>query len=297
MSQQAMAGSRTNAWLLARSGPLAGTRFPMPDGTTRIGRAPDNDVVIDGDDCTTVSLYHAEISRDKESCRVRDVGSTNGTWVDGSRIAEAEVSPPVVIQLGSQGPKFALVLEDAAPGQLDRTIEIPLDIASQIAVPPAAPLSAHEELLSSAVTRARRMRAHGLGGQTMTIMRGAIDQALRQTRRRFRIIGYSLVAALVVVSSLAIWKITVLNREKRAIDAHIQQIEAELEKPAAGTDTDLLLTQLNLYQSQAETLQRTLLYRVGGMHNEGDYVTRELRSVMAEFAQKLTAFRRNSPIV
>ena len=124
MSRQAIAGSRTNAWLLSRSGPQAGTRFPMPDGTIRIGRAPDNDLVVDGAEAATVSLYHAEISKDSMSCRVRDLDSTNGTWVNGERITEAEISPPAVIRLGSQGPEFAVVQEDAAPAELDRTLEV-----------------------------------------------------------------------------------------------------------------------------------------------------------------------------
>jgi hypothetical protein len=64
MSQQLMATSRANACLLSRSGQMAGTRFPMPEGTTRIERAPDNNVVVDGSDSSTVSLHHVEIRND-----------------------------------------------------------------------------------------------------------------------------------------------------------------------------------------------------------------------------------------
>jgi len=78
-----------------------------------------------------------------------------------------------------------------------------------------------------------------------------------------------------------------LKREKRAIDAHIQQLEAELQKTSGGTDIDRLLSQLVDYQSQAESLQRSLLYRLGGVHAEGDFVTRELRSLMAELGAEV----------
>jgi pSer/pThr/pTyr-binding forkhead associated (FHA) protein len=259
----------------------------MPDATIRIGRAPDNDLVVDGADSATVSLYHAAISKDSTSCQVRDLDSTNGTWVNGERITEAEISPPAIIRLGSQGPEFALVLEDAAPAELDRTLEVLPSGAPRILAVDPAPESAYESLLSSAVARARRMRAHGVGGQTMTIMRGLVEQALRQTHRRFRIIRYSLLAALVVVSGLAIWKITALKREKSAIDTHIRQIETELAKSSAATDIDTLLSQLSDYQNQGESLQRTLLYRLGAGHYEGDFVTRELRAVMAEFGAEV----------
>jgi pSer/pThr/pTyr-binding forkhead associated (FHA) protein len=286
MSQQGIASSRAKAWLLSRSGPLAGTRFIVRDGITRLGRAPDNEVVIDGADSATVSLYHVEICN-ADSYRVRDLGSTNGTWLNGERITDAEISPPAILQLGSQGPEFAFVLEDAAPADLDRTIEIrPSDVVPQPAAA-TSPVAAHEGLLSSAVIRARRMRAHGVGGQTMSIMRGVVEQALRRSHRRFRVIGFSLLAALLAVSSLAAWKIIAFKREKRAIDAHIQQLEAELQKSSRLTEIDSLLSQLGVYQNQAESLKRNLLYRLGGSQEEGDFVTRELHSLMSEFGAEV----------
>jgi hypothetical protein len=213
MSQQLIATSGANAYLLSRSGQMAGTRFLMPEGITRIGRAPDNDVVVDGSDSSTVSLHHVEIRTDAGAYHVRDLASTNGTWLNDQRITNAQISAPAIIRLGRQGPDFAFVLEEAPPARLDRTIEVPPS-AEQIAAAGAPTTSAYEELVSSAVTRARRMRRHGVGGQTMTIMRGLIDQALKQAHRRFRIIGYSLLAALLAVVSISIWKIS-KKREER----------------------------------------------------------------------------------
>ncbi|MDR3699137.1 MAG: transglycosylase SLT domain-containing protein [Candidatus Sulfopaludibacter sp.] len=283
MPQQGITGSRTTAWLLSRSGALAGTRFQIAEGATRIGRAPDNDVIIQGANCATVSLYHLEISKNGDSCRLRDLDSTNGTWVNGERITESEISLPSVIQLGSQGPEFELVLEEAVSTGLSRTIEVPRSAVPQLPAAAPAPASEHEALLSSAVTRARRMRAHGVGGHTMAIMRGVIDEALHRTRRRFRIVGYSLLAALLAVSAVAVWKIVTSKNEKRAIDTHIQQLEAELQKAGDEKERDRLLSQLGDYQNEAESLQRTLLYRLGGARVQGDYVTQELHAVMAEF--------------
>jgi pSer/pThr/pTyr-binding forkhead associated (FHA) protein/soluble lytic murein transglycosylase-like protein len=286
MSQQLIATSRANACLLSRSGQMAGTRFPMPEGTTRIGRAPDNDVVVDGSDSSTVSLHHVEIRNDDGTYHVRDLASTNGTWLNDQRITDAQISAPAIIRLGRQGPEFAFVLEEAQPARLDRTIEVSPS-AAQIPAAGAPAASAYEKLVSSAVTRARRMRRHGVGGQTMTIMRGLIDQALQQTHRRFRIIGYSLLAALLAVASISIWKITALRREKSAIDTHIRQIDAELQKAGEGMDTGNLLSQLSDYSKEGESLQRSLLYRLSSAQDEGDFVTRELRSVMAEFGAEV----------
>jgi pSer/pThr/pTyr-binding forkhead associated (FHA) protein len=282
MSQQAIAESQVKAWLLARTGPLAGTRFPMPDGETRIGRAPDNDVVVTGAEAATVSLYHAKIIKQGRRFYVRDLGSTNGTWLDGENIAEADISRSAIVRLGHQGPEFALLWEGSGTAELDRTVEIS---ASAPLAPDWGPSRAetHESLLALAVARARRMRAHGVHGQTMTIMRGVLNKALRHSRRRLRVVGYSLAIALAVVTGLGVWKIVAMKREKNAIDARIQALEQQLQGPNPETETGRLLSQLNDYQVQAESLQHSLLYRLGGAVEEGDFVTRELRSLMAEF--------------
>jgi soluble lytic murein transglycosylase-like protein len=255
-----------------------------------VGRAPDNHVVVNGEDASTVSLYHAEICKDDGSCRVRDMDSTNGTWVNEERVIETDVSPPAVIRLGSRGPEFAIVREEPAPAELSRTIEVPLSAIPAIPADGDAVRSAYEKLLSSAVARARRMRDHGVNGQTITIMRDMVEQALertlRQTHRRFRAISVILLTALAAVSLFAVLKIGALRLEKRAIDAHIQQLDAELQKASEGMDTDRLLSQLGGYSKEGESLQQSLLYRLS-VYDQGDFVTRELRAVMAEFGAEV----------
>jgi hypothetical protein len=282
MPEETAADSSMLASLLCHTGQRTGARFPVLDGVTRIGRAPDNDIVVDGSDASTVSLYHCEILRDGSVFRILDCNSTNGVWVDGARVDAALLAPSAVVRLGQQGPEFTLVLDAAAPATLDRTIEIPHALAA------AAPSGGapHEEMLSAAVREARRMRAHGIGGQTMTIMRDVLEQALRHSRRRHRIAGYLLAIALVAVSAAGIWRLTVLNREKRVIDAQIHELEAALQIAKQGAETDRLLSTLSDYQEKAESLQHNLLYRIGS-HDNGDFVTRELRAVMAEMGAEV----------
>ena len=56
-----------------------GQSFELPDGTTTVGRAPDNTLIID-DAC--VSAHHCQILRYGREVIVRDAGSSNGTWID-----------------------------------------------------------------------------------------------------------------------------------------------------------------------------------------------------------------------
>jgi len=289
MSECSIANPRAKFWLLSRSGPLAGLRFPLSEGATRVGRAPDNHVVVEGDNASTVSLYHIEISKDDGCCRLRDLGSTNGTWVNEERVSEANITAPATIRLGSQGPEFSLVEEVAAPEVLDRTIEAPhAELAGSAKTESTE--SPYEKLLSAAVARARRLRLHGVGGETMNIMRSMVDQAVaqmhRRTHRRFRIVGLSLVIALVAVSLFAALKITALRRQKSAIDTHIRQIDAQLQKAGEGLDPDRLISHLGDYSKEGQSLQQSLLYRLS-VRGDSDFVTGELRSVMAEFGAEV----------
>ena len=288
MSQPEIAASRLKSWLMFRSGSRAGTRLPIPDGTMRVGRAPDNDAVIDGPDAATVSLYHLEISRTESSWRVRDLGSTNGTWINGERITETRdrstrgdsTRQPGTGDRGGAGRRRADRI-----GSDGRDLE-------DFRYPNHRPVGHRpprrmKGCSPTPSTRARDLRAHGLRGETMTIMREVIEHALRHSHRRHRLIVFCFLAALLAVSSLGIWQIAALNKEKRAIDAHIHQLEADLQKASESADADRLLSRLDDYEDQAESLQRRLLFRLGGSHDDSDFVTRQLRSLMAEFGAEV----------
>jgi len=63
----------------------------------RIGRAPDNDVVLD--DLLT-SRHHAELHRSEDGWRLVDLGSANGSYLNGQRVREAPIGPQDVIGIG-----------------------------------------------------------------------------------------------------------------------------------------------------------------------------------------------------
>ena len=62
-----------------------------PNGAT-FGRAPDNDLPIIE---PSVSSHHGEIRIESGVWHVRDLGSTNGTWVNGKRVAATTTAPLV----------------------------------------------------------------------------------------------------------------------------------------------------------------------------------------------------------
>ncbi|MGE0789952.1 MAG: sigma 54-interacting transcriptional regulator [Sandaracinaceae bacterium] len=70
---------------------------PAGLGTSGIGSHPSNDLVLDE---PTVSRFHAEVVVAPDGVRVRDVGSSNGTSVDGVTVRDAFVRDGSIVQLG-----------------------------------------------------------------------------------------------------------------------------------------------------------------------------------------------------
>lgn len=71
------------ALLVVRRGPDAGARFLLDQDLTVAGRHPEVDIFLDD---VTVSRKHAEFRRTGTEFSVQDLGSLNGTFVNGERI-------------------------------------------------------------------------------------------------------------------------------------------------------------------------------------------------------------------
>ncbi|MFD5426679.1 FHA domain-containing protein [Streptomyces sp. NPDC127084] len=71
---------------------------PLPSRTIRIGRSPDNDLVIED---LIVSRRHAELRALPDgSYEIADLGSHNGTYLNGQRITRAAVTPADILGIG-----------------------------------------------------------------------------------------------------------------------------------------------------------------------------------------------------
>lgn len=89
------------------SGARAGERHTLARDETRLGRHPDAELQFNPDIDVEVSAWHAAISRVGERWLLRDLGSRNGTYVNGHRIdAETELHPGDRIRLGPTGPEL-----------------------------------------------------------------------------------------------------------------------------------------------------------------------------------------------
>ena len=86
------------ASLLVRSGALKGRRLHVRASQATIGRADSCDIVLPE---SSVSTMHAKLQRREGVWVISDLGSTNGTLVDGERVHdEVPLSPGASIKLG-----------------------------------------------------------------------------------------------------------------------------------------------------------------------------------------------------
>jgi hypothetical protein len=72
--------------------------FTIQQATTVLGRDSRNAVVLDD---SSVSARHAEITVSASGFLIRDLGSSNGTLVNGRKVTESPLFAGDVIQLGS----------------------------------------------------------------------------------------------------------------------------------------------------------------------------------------------------
>jgi len=97
------------------TGSRAGQRETLARAVSIAGRHPECDLRFDAQVDLDVSTRHAEFRSEQGGWIVRDLGSTNGTFVNGSRIASpTPVKAGDVVLLGSKGPRIEIVSAGAS---------------------------------------------------------------------------------------------------------------------------------------------------------------------------------------
>jgi pSer/pThr/pTyr-binding forkhead associated (FHA) protein/S1-C subfamily serine protease len=183
----------TEAVLIVRSGASAGTRHRLTADFATLGRHPSSEVAFDPECDRDVSARHAAVFRQGPTFVVRDLGSTNGTWVNGVRIrSDRPLEPGDRIRLGARGPEVEFGLVEAGEA------------------PPAAPPRA------TASPVAAHPGESPPEDRPSTDLRIRMEVARQTDRIRRRLFGALAAAAVAAVALLggALWSAA---RERRAV--------------------------------------------------------------------------------
>jgi hypothetical protein len=94
-----------------------------------LGRRADSDLPLP---FPMVSQSHAVLEIHPEGVRLQDLESTNGSYVNGSRVATAWLRSGDRLRLGVEGPELAISLSQSSAGQAATVMAEPEDDSTQI---------------------------------------------------------------------------------------------------------------------------------------------------------------------
>ena len=172
-------------YLVVMDGPQKGRRFAITESPMRIGRVTGNHVVLDS---VSVSSNHAEITKSADGFVLRDLGSTNGTRVNGQRVTETPLFRDDAVLLGDLAVSFG---GDDAPVRKE-----PLPL------PATAKLAATEEAPPATVSRAAVVVASTASGKHAS---ASVPRDFKK-RRDARLLWVSIILLLLVGVAFAGWK-------------------------------------------------------------------------------------------
>jgi hypothetical protein len=94
-----------------------GKRYPITHSRTIIGRGSDATITVDD---TGISRKHVEILWDGKRAQVNDLGSTNGSQLNGQPVSQAPLPPDSVIDIGRTRIVFRVLAQAAEAAPADR---------------------------------------------------------------------------------------------------------------------------------------------------------------------------------
>jgi soluble lytic murein transglycosylase-like protein len=273
------------------SGSQKGKTASCAKATVRVGRASDCDVRFDAAQDPKVSNHHAEFLLEDGCWFVVDTASTNGTLIEGRRVAKHRLRPGEQVQLGKGGPLIRVEFEIVdGPGAGLKTEAVAIGPVKEgghhsMVSPSMAPrMDATAELSrissdlkqSADTTTAKlaeiaahkvaeeRAKAGGMpSGQTMMIMAGALKQVQHSTkartaRRWIKVVAAVAGLAAVVVAVMGIViahqkrQIEQLVKQKEHIDKEIDAVEQQMSEEADPDRLAALEEKLNTLTGNAQ---------------------------------------------
>ncbi len=101
--EAATPSSATRAYLLVQTDGAAPVQFDLGGSLISIGRASDNDVIVDD---ALVSRHHCQLKLQHGAYSFADLGSRNGSFVNGQPVSEIALGPGDRIRIGSTEIEF-----------------------------------------------------------------------------------------------------------------------------------------------------------------------------------------------
>ncbi len=202
---------------MQESGAEAGRLWIFDGDRIRIGRSPDNELALDPHQDLDASGRHCELACQNGAWVVSDLGSRNGTFINGARVQQRPVRSGDILLLGNAGPRFRVELPAAAVSSEPApfaAFKPPAPVASTVAMAAAPVMPAAQGEVSVGQAAAAALPAGAqVGRRTVALM---IDQAIQASdARRPKHTGLKALVALLsglVMAAVALGAFLVLDR-------------------------------------------------------------------------------------
>jgi serine protease Do len=221
-----------------------------------IGRDPRSNIAFDSPRDDIASRRHAMIRvvrGDRISFRLADLGSSNGTFLNGERVTEEkELLPEDSIELGKNGLKFIFDVQPRPAYLVARTRVIDISDAAATRVIETAGIAARDAVLASdkdvepAIQKFEPPPKVGVGKETLLHMLG---EERKQTSRVWRN-SLAAIAAFVILGGGAFYLKHI--RDQNAQRAELQRAKEEMAERETGLESKVQERQANLEKKTAE---------------------------------------------
>jgi pSer/pThr/pTyr-binding forkhead associated (FHA) protein/S1-C subfamily serine protease len=289
----------------------SGKRFEAQGTRIRIGRGKECEVrPVEGSE-GIVSRVHAELSVGPSGgLSLRDVGSKNGTYLNGDRIGAAmPVRIGDRITLGPGGP--VLVVEGIGTGPMKAALRPPVP-AGAAGKPGGMSHSTVMGLINNALVQAREERRRGGRGST-AFLKAVADEVGRDSSRKFRwLVGIG--ALLIVVLGGATYGVYWLLSEQveqteferrtaedsaRADAVRLRgELEAARAAAAPAATVDSLRAQLESAQARTNVLEQALTRAQSSLNQQlssGESQRLESQRDLQRLRDQLSQAQRSAP--
>ena len=273
------------------------------ENTFTIGRGGENDLQFK-DAC--VSRNHLTIVFDGADWQLHDVGSSNGTFINGERIGSITLDEPVDVELGKNGPVISFVVEK---------IKIPIPEPEPVSEPVSEPLSgaAAKDVPFSETQIIRhyfsKSSTEAAGEHTIMIRRAFEKAHKKKSRKYWVIIGVTLLVLATAAGVIAYqtnkiktFRHTAQNifYDTKSLELQISKLEEAMASAAGNTyqagelqakrrklqemekNYDTFVRELGTYNKLTE--EEKVIYRMARVFGECDI------NIPADFTKEVMSY-------
>jgi pSer/pThr/pTyr-binding forkhead associated (FHA) protein len=284
---------------------LVGTedRWLLSTPRIRLGRDPGCEVPLPPERYPMVSREHAVLTLDNGRIRLTDSQSTNGTWVNGSKVPNAMLTRLDRFRLGKDGPEFEITIMEEQPAASAPTrlsVDPAASAQTMIAADPsstptriAKPAEQEKALtMSGSVSAAPRRAEESRPITASVVQRGPIqenEQMIEQKLNSLRNLVYLLVAMVAVLLGVIFYQSQQIDKNRAELGDMRKQAQGAVAQftPALDQRLNAFDQRLDQMDSKMKTTEDEFMTR---LNNElpkmlDKYVDRKVKQLSAAAPQ------------